>query len=346
MRTLVKLYPLIGTNGGALASYMHPFSETTIRKFFPSIAAALPYKKEIEQAYSTEIPFEEMRVKQLLLLMKEEWPKSNLITKKKFLWEFAEIFGDFRVGDLTEEVLDSWINRLEQENNYSQGTVFGIKVCLNSFFRFLIEKRVVGESPIKAILKDRINAYKRHILPEEDIAAILAETKRLSPGHIYPMVLMINESAAKTGEVLSLKWKSVNLGRGTITFDSMKRRSPRMHKISDELRSALEGLPKSTPYVFTTPDGRPMDKAILKHTLGEFRQKSTHQKKWGFDDLRQSFAYYFLQKGGNPKDLQEILGFRNVNQIRQQYEEFILDEYLPYAKSNPRKKRLSLLTHD
>ncbi|MFM9625880.1 hypothetical protein ACKI14_49835, partial [Streptomyces turgidiscabies] len=83
--------------------------------------------------------------------------------------------------------------------------------CVNSFFRFLIEKRVIAESPIKAILKDRINAYKRTILPEEDIAAILSEARRLSPGYIYPMVLMINESAAKTSEVLSLKWKSVNL---------------------------------------------------------------------------------------------------------------------------------------
>jgi integrase len=346
MRVFVKLHPLAGTNGGALASYLHPFSEVMIRRFFPSIVAALPYKKEIEQAYSVEMPFEEMRVKQLLLLMKEEWPKSNLITKKKFLWEFAEIFGDFRVSEFNEEVIVSWIRHLEQENNYSQGTVFGIKVCVNSFFRFLIEKRVIAESPIKAILKDRINAYKRTILPEEDIAAILSEARRLSPGYIYPMVLMINESAAKTSEVLSLKWKSVNLGRGTITFDSMKRRAPRVHKMSDELQSVLEGLPKSTPYVFTTPDGRPVDKAILKHTLGEFRQKSAHQKKWGLDDLRQSFAYYFLQKGGNPKDLQEILGFRNVNQIRQQYEEFILDQYLPYAKSNPRKKRLSLLTHE
>lgn len=346
MRILVKLHPLAGTNGGALASYAHPFSEAMVRKFFPSIAAALPYKKEIEQAYSAEMPFEEMRVKQLLMLMKDEWPKSNLIAKKKILCEFAEIFGDFRVSDLNEEVIDSWVCRLEQENNYSQGTVFGIKVCLNSFFRFLIDKRVVKESPIKAILKDRINAYARHILPEEDIAAILSEAKRLSPGHIYPMVLMVNETAAKTCEVLPLKWKSVDLGRGTVTFDSMKRRVPHVHKISEELRNVLQELPKAASFVFNTPDGRPMDKAILKHTLGEFRQKSTYQKTWGFDDLRQSYAYHFLQKGGNPKELQEILGFRSVNQIRQRYEEFILSEYLPYAKSNPRKKRLSLLTHD
>jgi integrase len=270
MANIVKSYPLAKTNGLILTTYANPLSERTDRRCFPSMEAALAHKREIERHYNINISIDQMNVRQLLVLQKQEEPRASIFARKNLSQEFWEIFGDFFPNDLTADLLEGWLLRRAQDDRGSEGTILQSKVAINSFFRFLVAKKVITETPLTGLVRNRINAFQRKIFSEQEISEILSEAKRLSPGHLYPMVFMTYETAAKQNEILSLKWASVDLKRNIIFFPSTPRRKPHQHQISKSLMELLETKKRVSPFVFPCPYGQPMDRGKLSHALREF----------------------------------------------------------------------------
>ena len=114
----------------------------------------------------------------------------------------------------------------------------------------------------------------------------------------------------RKGEILTLKWDQVR--NGFIYLRKTKNKEPRQIPINDELAAILKEIRNEnhlkSEYVFLY-NGRPVGNikkgfksALTKAGIQDFR----------FHDLRHTFASQILMRGSSLKDVQELLGHKDI----------------------------------
>jgi integrase len=129
------------------------------------------------------------------------------------------------------------------------------------------------------------------------------------------------------GEILNLKWQQIR--NGFLYLGKYKTRPVRQIPINEDLDQVFEEIPKeigviskhskkvkrlkavekTSDYVFTYGErnikrvDRAFKRAISKTGIEDFR----------FKDLRHTFASHVLMRGGILKDVQELLGYKNIS---------------------------------
>lgn len=314
----------IGSNADYFVTYLDPFTNLKVRTRFEDRKSAEDFKKEITDKFSKELVerSDELRVGDLLIHFINELPDNHFIKNRWLFTDFSQTFSNLKIKDLTTEVLKSWLDQLRIEGNYSPRTMETLRVYTNHFFRFLIEKKIISISPAKGIRYMQHNAEltrKPHLITKTKLRDLTEKVKKYSPGYFYPIFLTVVETAAKTTEILSLKWNQVDLKNQTITLVGQKTLSNRVIKISDELTLLLENKKRSSDFVFTNLYRKQFTKKQLGYAMTEFKRDHNIKDKWMYFDLRHSFARNYLDDGGSMADLQKILGIRSIETAREIY---------------------------
>lgn len=333
---IVSIYPSPG--GTFLTSYMHPISKKRYREYFKSKTEAETYKNQIEEKFKRGRikNYQDLYVEDLVVLYMQEYPKTPFSKMKRYTNDFAETFGQFKIEELNSGVLKTWLDQIQREGNLKLVTMKGIKSDMDVFFRFLIAKDVISESPLAPIYYQRevpeIGA--RNILSKNQINEILDSAKAFSPGYLYPILKMFEETAAKTGEIMDLTWLNLNFETKEVHFPGSVKSQSRILKISDELMAALEKRKKMTGYIFMTYYKEQFSKTKLARLINEFKIKTNSKDKWTLMDLRHSYAVNYLKSGGDMRKLQYILGHNNVFDTKRLYAEAANKESYP-VEFNP-----------
>lgn len=311
----IKIYYRTGL--GFTVLHLDPFTKRKIRTRFERREDAENHKQEIMQKINQELKENpgEMLVSDLVMLHIKDHPKTQFTRAKTLFLDFLDSFGKMKIAELTTETLRSWLNQLQLENDYKESTMFGTRVTLNVFFRDMARRGVVKVSPLEQIFYEKrpyATMRKPIILSEETIQDLLAKAKEYSPGLFYPLFLIFVETAAKSAEILELKWEVIDLKKGTVTFPGNKVLTKRTIPISQELLKCLSKRRPVSDLVFTSLYGEKMTKRKLSAYINEFKKHFGIKEKWMYWDLRHSFAHNFLIRGGDLKQLKAILGLRSI----------------------------------
>ncbi|MDO3110422.1 tyrosine-type recombinase/integrase [Mycobacteroides abscessus] len=200
----------------------------------------------------------------------------------------------------------------------------------------------------KLVAKNVCTQVKRPSVPRKEaahlepaqVAALLAETSDSS--HSLP-IRMLARTGARRGEILALRWKDIDLARGTVTVAGTMsgsgkklRREPEAKSASahrplpigpdlvEELRAwrkqqqrhraeamnlweDVEGL------VFTTEFGRPLDPRNVLRTVQTAAKKLGLPADTGVHTLRHSAATALLEGGAHLKLVSSILGHSDTS---------------------------------
>lgn len=318
----VSIYPIKG--GEFFTTFIHPLSKKKVRERFKSRQEAISYKEEIEKKYTRPRVehFHDLNVEDLLNQFTLEKPDNCFIKySKASLIDFVETFGDYKIEELTTETLKTWMDQIQREGNLKDISMRGMKCDMDSFFKYLIEKDLISESPLTAIYykKSTPPLNSRNLLSPDEIRELLKAIKAFSPGYLYPLIKMFAETAAKTTEVTELIWKDLSLEKGEIFFAKTSTSCERTLKLSEELVEIFKKKKVTQGHVFKTYYGETFTKSKITRAIYEFKAKGMFQKDWGPMDLRHSFAVNYLRNGGGLKELQYLLGHANVFQTKQLY---------------------------
>jgi integrase len=160
---------------------------------------------------------------------------------------------------------------------------------------------------------------KSTFLSEDKLQVLLGQAKAYSPGLFYPLFLTFVETAAKSSEILSLKWDAIDFKKGTITCPGGEILASRTLPISKELRECLMRKRPVIEHVFTGIYDQKMTVRILAAYLNEFKHHYGIQERLNYLDLRHSYARNFLARGGDLRRLKEILGVRSLQTVEVVY---------------------------
>jgi integrase len=120
----------------------------------------------------------------------------------------------------------------------------------------------------------------------------------------------------RKGEILNLKWNSINLNERIIETRS-KTKEIRIIAINDELYKMLSRLSlkrDGRSYVFENPvTGKPYTD---NKTAWRFLLRRAGIEDFRFHDLRHCFASYALLNGGDLVSLQDTLGHTDIRTTR------------------------------
>jgi len=180
--------------------------------------------------------------------------------------------------------------------------------CLRHMFAKAVEWDMIEQNPFSKgkslILKE--NNKRLRFLTEDEIPKLLDECS----DHLRNIVECAMLTGMRKGEILSLKWDQIR--NGFIYLEKTKTNESRQIPVNDTLEIMFKKIRKkehlTSEYVFTY-HGKRVDSVktsfnatIKKAGIVDFR----------FHDLRHTFASQLLMKGGNLKDVQELLGHKTM----------------------------------
>lgn len=322
-----------------LASFIHPISKKRVREYFNTKAEASTYKHETELKFkkSKIENYQELSIEDLLVFFLQENPKSDFRKAKRYLVDFIETFGTYRLDELKVDPIKSWLDLIQKENELKDITMRGIKCSIDTFFAYLVKKEIISESPLTTIYYkvETPDLKTRNLLSKEEIEDLLAKSKAFSPGYLYPILKLFAETAAKPIEITDLNWKQIDFESKEIIFPNSENIQERRLKISDELISILERNKKSVGPVFLTFYKEPFTKNKLRRLVEEFKVKTGNKKHWTPMDLRHSFAVNFLLENGDMSRLQHILGHKKIYDTKKLYADALSTKMQNRAFSAP-----------
>ncbi|MEK7356752.1 MAG: tyrosine-type recombinase/integrase, partial [Bdellovibrionota bacterium] len=124
---------------------------------------------------------------------------------------------------------------------------------------------------------------RKHIwVKSEQIKSLLAAAKKHSPGFLYPILLLVHETAAKTSDIIELKWQDVDLKGQKIVLREGEKIQLRVLPISDELTTTFKSLDQLGEHVFTNLEGRPLYKQCLVRELRILKRQLGIEQDWVF----------------------------------------------------------------
>jgi integrase len=202
-----------------------------------------------------------------------------------------------------------------------------------------VEQQLIARNPCDA-LKKRLPKVERRemaVLTAEQSARLLDAMRHT---RVYWPVLIALATGMRRGEVLALRWRNVDLGRGSVrvvesleqTKAGLRAKAPKSEKAravtlpafaADELRrlkcEQAEELLKlrvrqsANMLLCARADGEPIQPRSLTHEFTRLVARVKDIPRVRFHDLRHSHATQLLLAGVHPKVAQERLGHSTVS---------------------------------
>lgn len=230
-----------------------------------------------------------------------------------------------------------------------------LKIC-KMIFKDAVIDDVIEKSPaanVRALKKGTEKPARETIhraLTVEEQAAFMDELKE---NYYYPFVAFMLLTGMRLGEVAALEWDNIDLDKmivkvaATSTVDEDGKRitgNPKskagLRKIplkeealpildTAKERRELLNIPEDDRRVFFTPEGKEVSVnsigRAIESTLKGLEGKGIHIDRFTSHCFRDTFATRYIECGGNPNTLKEILGHSSLSMTMDLYAHVLED---------------------
>jgi integrase len=251
-------------------------------------------------------------------------------TKKYHLEVYRKCFSGMRLADITRYLLEKFKNErkalpvqsgvekmkegymqrvkdAKPKRERSNASVNRELSTLRHIFSKAKEWEMMERSPFEKaralFLKE--NNKRLRFLSVEEADSLLSYCE----GVVYWIVKTALSTGMRRGELLSLKWSDIR--NGFIYLTQTKTDMPRQIPLNETLKEIFSSIPRhiTSEYVFCNREGKPFSYVArsFNTALGKSGIRDFH-----FHDLRHTFASWLVMKGASLKEVQELLGHRDI----------------------------------
>lgn len=213
---------------------------------------------------------------------------------------------------------DQRIFRAKQPKK-SPATVNRYMVAISAVFTWAVEQRLTPAGwahPCRGIKRLHETAGRVRFLDESERERLFAACQASKYPRLHALALMAMLTGARKGELLSLKWRQIDLAAGVATLGKTKNGDRRTLVLLPQLVEALKPLQGDRDrFVFGSVSSRyqlpaAVDSAwrdaVARAKIPDFR----------FHDLRHCCASYLAQAGTPLNVIAEVLGHRKLDMSR------------------------------
>jgi len=239
-----------------------------------------------------------------------KWTERQRVHKTKKIWvrQLVEVFGNLDVKDLNPRVIEQWQSVRLKYNKPS--TVNRLTGCLKHMINKGVQWEMASEEALKLVRMVKPleeNNRRLRFLTIEECQTLID----CCAPHLKPIVTVALHTGMRRGEILGLKWKQVDLNHGFILLDTTKNGERKEIPIDDTLQEMFNEMPHSIEsiHVFTDRDGNPYKS--IKHSFSTaLRKAGIHDFR--FHDLRHTFASHLVMAGVDLVSVKDLLGHKSL----------------------------------
>lgn len=197
-------------------------------------------------------------------------------------------------------------------------TVARFMAALSHVFTIAMKEwQWVDDNPFRKVTKPKEPRGVVRFLDDDERKKLLEECKKSDSKDLYCAVVIALSTGCRRAELMTLRWRQVDLQRGLLTFEDTKndeRRSvplvsharalmderARLRRIDSDL--VFPGRTKGKPIDLT----KPWETALTRAGVTKFR----------WHDLRHSCASYLAMNGATLAEIAEVLGHKTLQMVK------------------------------
>ena len=267
--------------------------------------------------------------------------KGNTIKgyENKYRRHISPVLGNVKIAKIDRRMVKSLQSKCAEKLKPS--TVNNVMVILKAMLADAVLEGVIEKSPMKFFdqikLTTRATDTYHRALTEKEQASFFRTAKKES--HFFGVYAMMICTGMRSGEVCALRWEDVDLQkriihvRRTVTYNAdatITEGSPKTYAgirdvpITDKCLDILEsqrrwlhkiGFPEDE-IVFPSPEGKYIRNGSLNDEIIRIRrllsEKGIRIEHFTTHALRDTFATRYIEQGGSPQSLKEIMGHASI----------------------------------
>lgn len=172
-------------------------------------------------------------------------------------------------------------------------------------------------NPMERVSKPKEPNGRVRFLSQEELDRFIPACRNSTQPDLYPAVLLALSTGARRMEVMSLRWKQIDLKRQMIVLEQTKNGERRSLPLAGPALTAMQERSKirrlDTDLVFPSPSNpsRPIDlskafeAALAEAEIADFR----------WHDLRHTAASYLAMSGASLAEIAEVLGHKTLQMV-------------------------------
>jgi len=316
MKIKAKIYKKSRSKKWTL-NYIDPKSNKRIRKSFVTQKSAQIYLTELSNVVVLKKRDRDGGKKNLDQIISKYlalYPESSFVKVPSYTGYFQKEFGSRIPKTITPSELRDWLIKTKLEKNYSLKSLTNMKGQLQVIFRYMKREGFVAANPFKKIIvRGRSDFYRRDKLSQDDMKLILESLYYYSPYFLYRFIYIMYYTGITKAELVDIKREHFNLKSRQISIVSPRAGFVRSVVIPDHVANMLKGIPSTTEYLLCNRLGRKIDPNHICRYLVRFKTRYPLTPKFNLDDIRNAFAFHFLERGGTMLELSIMLNHSRLD---------------------------------
>jgi len=257
------------------------------------------------QAYSSKLSFNEL----VESYLSNEYLGTKPQMQRSRLKHWLGILGDKSIMDINRLDIEFGLNRLP--NELSNATINKYKKLVSVVFNYGIRELGLLDNPTRYIRSLPEKKGRTRYLSDKERERLFKDCRNSKWDKLYLLVLMAITTGARKGELLSLRWNSLDIDKQTAYVQTSKNGEPKVLPLTESVIKELERfslnddslifaseINPDKPYIFFKQWSRVRDEAELI----DFR----------FHDLRHTTASYLAQNGATLLEIADVLGHKQI----------------------------------
>lgn len=273
-------------------------------------------------------------------------------------------FDKARLIDINPQILQKHFNALlndggKEKNGLSPSTVGAARRYFAECVDDAIKEGILLSNPVRFTKAPRQGKREIVVLTKDEVLKLTSVAKEIN--HPYMKIMMPEliwlavNTGMRQGEIFALKWEDVDfdkpcifvkrslahvVGKGAVFQDTKTKCSRRRILITSEDIIGLKEFKKQQEdyadflgdkfkrhnLIFTSPFGYPISPTnFLRRYFKPLLKKCRISEDFTFHGLRHTHATFLLQKGVNPKIVQERLGHSSIKETMDTYSHVLPD---------------------
>ena len=260
---------------------------------------------------------------------RDNYKASTLASYKTILEKYLyPEFSNRTLNDLTDSDLRKFQTRISKQVSASR--VNTVMQLLRSILRQECNAGTITRNPALAVNRLKRQRTKVDPLSEAELEAVLANIDK----HYRPLFITLAFTGARPNEMLALRWGDIDWGKppsleitkgrvrgheGLPKTESSQRTIPLVPRVIETLESLKDGqnVVSVDGYVFTKPNGQPIDKHLDRIWSRALKQAGIkHRPSY---QLRHTFATQCIIKGLPLPYIAKVLGHSTIDTLIRHY---------------------------
>lgn len=171
-------------------------------------------------------------------------------------------------------------------------------------------------NPMRRVRRPHEGQARVRFLDDAERDRLLKACRDSPNTYLYTIVVLALSTGARHGEIMSLRWRDMDLDRGVARLERTKNKERRALPLTHHALTLLRELKASggdSEFVFARSDGKaPME--LRKHWYAATKRAGIDDFR--FHDLRHSAASYLAMNGATLAEIAEVLGHKTLQMVK------------------------------